>query len=181
MTSDWQLIFGSSVRSSGRSNVPDVYRASFRRMMTRTGIAVGAATAASMHLMTFLVNALPRGVLGGLTALFWQIVTMVPLTMVYVLGGMLLGLLMNQVSMGIAVVLYRRAPMLAEVLCAALGLAIFAFSVGSLAMPSLLAEADPRYMTMSAVLALLTAAIGGGMLGLITVRRVRAYLTERGM
>ena len=147
--------------------------------MTRTAIAGGAAIAASMHVATFVVNAYPRGVLGSMTAFFWQVVTMVPLTAVYVLVGVVLALLTNSLLMVIATGLYGRGRVIIDVLSAAIGLAVFGVVAGIFAAPLLLLEADPRVAGVTAVLAPLVPAIGGALFGLNRSRRVSKYLADR--
>ncbi len=171
----WQFVYGSD----RRSGVPDVYRASFRRMMTRTAIAGGAAIAASMHLATFVVNAYPRGVLGSMTAFFWQVVTMVPLTAVYVLAGSGLGLIANSLLMAIATGLHGRRRVIIDVLSAAIGLAVFGVIAGVFATPMLLMEADPRSVGVTMVLAPLVSAIGGALFGMNRSWRMHQYFSDR--
>lgn len=175
-----QSAWGSVYGTWSGNGVPDVHRASFRRAMTRIGVMYGAATAASVHVAMFLVNAVPRGIVGGVTAFFWQVVTLVPLTIVHVLAGLVLGWLVNKICVAFSVALRGVDRGVNAALCGALGAAAFAVPAAVLAAPSLLLEADPRFVVAIQVLIPLVAAIGGGVLGVVTALRVRAYLEMRG-
>lgn len=174
--SAWGSVYGAR---NGKG-APDAQRASFRRAMTRLGIAYGAATAASVHVVMFAVNASPRGVVGGVTAFFWQVVTLVPLTLVHVLAGLLLGLVVNKVCVALSVALRSGGAGITAAVCGVLGAAAFAVPAVLLAAPSMLLEADPRFLDLIRALITLVAALGGGMLGAATAMRARAYLAQRG-
>jgi hypothetical protein len=158
---------------------PNILRAWHRRAVTRSGIAGGAAAAAAMHVAMFVVNALPRGVVGGVTAFFWQIVTIVPLTLMHVVAGMALGYVVSALLSSLALALRGRGGVFVNVLFGALGAAPFAAAAAWFAAPSLLLEADPRFIDAIHVLVIVVPALVGGAVGVRALQLARAYLAAR--
>lgn len=178
--SAWNTLFGSDTRSS----MFDSHRASFRRKALRLGLLGGATVAITMHLLTILFIALPRGIVGGVTAFFWSLVTAAPSIALDVVGAGMLGFVLAFAQLAVAALLYngmRRAKpeftrMVMTIDAAITGALIFAGVAYVAQIQDPFAAAGQG---VAAFVVSLVPLLGGAVLGTLIARRTHAYFVER--
>lgn len=178
--SAWNTLFGSDTRSS----MFDSHRASFRRKALRLGFLGGATVAIVMHLLTILFIALPRGIVGGVTAFFWSLVTAAPSIALDVLGAGVLGFVLAFALLAAGALIYgglRRARpettgliiTVDAVITGALVFGLVAY-IAQVQNPLTALEQGGAAFIVS-----LVPLLGGAVLGAVIAKRTHAYFVER--
>jgi hypothetical protein len=182
VSASWNAVFGASARANP---LGDMYRASFRRKIPRTGFWLGALTAFVTHSIPMLVLSVPRGVIGGMTAYLWILVTLAPVIAVHVLVAALFGLAL---SLALLVTGTLLMPVLIRMLQTTGARAALMTLLGLLGFAAVtmfyaqLVGQNPLIATNGGVFGWLSAiapALGGAALGVTVARRTAAYLVNR--
>lgn len=162
----------------------DSHRASFRRKALRLGFLGGATVAIVMHLLTILFIALPRGIVGGVTAFFWSLVTAAPSIALDVLGAGVLGFVLAFALLAAGALIYgglRRARpettgliiTVDAVITGALVFGLVAY-IAQVQNPLTALEQGGAAFIVS-----LVPLLGGAVLGAVIAKRTHAYFVER--
>jgi hypothetical protein len=178
--SAWNLLFGADAQSS----LSDSHRASFRRKSLRLGIVGGATVVLVMHLLAILFIALPRGIVGGITAFFWSLVMTAPSIALDMIGAGMLGFVLALALLAVGAFIHgatrrmapgvSRAIMLADAgITGALVFGVVAY-VAQIQNPlTAITQGGAAFMVS------LAPVCGGAVLGVLIAHRAHAYFVER--
>jgi hypothetical protein len=178
--SAWNLLFGPDAQSYPS----DSHRASFRRKSLRLGIAGGATIVLVMHVLAILFIALPRGIVGGITAFFWSLVMTAPSIALDVIGAGMLGFVLALASLAVGALIHgatrRMAPGLSRAIMLADAGATGALVFGVVAyMAQIQNPLTAVSQGAAAFVVSLVPLFGGAVLGVLLAQRAHAYFVER--